>query len=77
MRAESGSELRIAGETVIDSARVTSTHAVPGRIALCKGWHSIRLRFLEYGFNNGLTLRWEGPGQTLSQLAGARLGHIP
>jgi len=75
MRAESGSELRIAGETIIDSRRSASTHSIPGHIALRRGWHPLHLRFIEYGHNDGLVLDWEGPGQTRTPVGAEQLGH--
>ena len=54
-----------------------SAHGVSGRVALRKGWHPIRLRFLEYGHNDGLVLKWEGPGQALSLVTPEQLGHVP
>ena len=77
MRAESGSELRLADEVVIDSRRVNSANAVTGMVALRRGWHSIRLRFLEYGYNDGLTLNWSGPGVDKAPLAPEQLAHLP
>ena len=69
MRAESGSELRVAGEVVVDSQRVNSANSVAGTVALRRGWHPIRLRFLEYGYNDGLTLTWSGPGVKRENIA--------
>ncbi len=77
MRAESGSELRIAGEVVVDSRRVSSADSVTGMVALRKGWHPIRLRFLEYGHNDGLALTWSGPGVNKAQIEPNQLAHLP
>ena len=77
MRAESGSELRVAGEVVIDSRRVSSGKSVTGMVALRQGWHPIRLRFMEYGFNDGLALTWSGPGVDRTQITPEQLGHLP
>ena len=76
VRAESGSELRVAGEIVVDSKRVTSSHSVLGHVALRKGWHPIRLRFREYAYNDGLDLKWAGPGTVPTTLAPEQLGHV-
>jgi hexosaminidase len=75
MRAESGSELRIAGEVVVDSQRVNSANSVTGAVALRQGWHPIRLRFLEYGHNDGLSLTWSGPSAKQKEIATDQLGH--
>ena len=77
MRAESGSELQVAGEVVIDSARVNSANAIAGMVALRQGWHPIRLRFIEYGYNDGLSLTWSGPGVNKSPVTAEQLGHLP
>ena len=77
MRAESGSELRVAGEIVIDSRRVSSANSTAGVVALRQGWHPIRLRFIEYGYNDGLSLTWSGPGVDKAQIAPEQLGHLP
>ena len=76
MRAESGSELRVAGDVVIDSRRVNSATAVTGVVALRQGWHPIRLRFLEYGYNDGLTLTWSGPAFERAAITADQLGHL-
>jgi len=77
LRAESGSELRVAGEVVVDSRRVNSGDPVTGMAALRRGWHPIRLRFVEYGYNDGLRLTWSGPGVEKSQIAPDQLAHLP
>lgn len=77
MRAESGSELQVAGEVVVDPGRVNSSTPVLGTVALKKGWHPIRLRFLEYGYNDGLTLRWSGPGVSDGEITPKMLSHLP
>ena len=76
MRAEAGSELRVAGEVVVDSRQVNSASSVTGVVALRRGWHPIRLRFLEYGYNDGLTLRWSGPGVEKAEIAADQFGHL-
>ena len=75
MRAESGSELRVADEVVVDSRQVSSASTATGVVALRRGWHPIRLRFLEYGYNDGLTLRWSGPGVEKAEVSADQLGH--
>jgi len=77
LRAEGGSDLHVAGESVIDSKRSTSVHSVRGHVALRAGWHPIRLRFREHAYNDGLSIKWEGPGFGLSAIAPANLGHVP
>ena len=77
MRAESGSELRVAGDVVVDSRRVNSANSVTGMVALRRGWHPIRLRFVEYGFNDGLALTWSGPGVDKTQIPPDQLAHLP
>ena len=77
MRAESGCELQVAGEVVIDPGQVNSSTPILGMVALRKGWHPIRLRFLEYGYNDGLTLRWSGPGVSDGEITPEMLGHLP
>jgi hypothetical protein len=77
MRAESGSELRVAGDVVVDSRRVNSANSVTGMVALRCGWHPIRLRFVEYGFNDGLALTWSGPGVDKTQIPPDQLAHLP
>ena len=77
MRTESGSELRVAGDLVVDSRRVNSGNSVRGMVALRRGWHPIRLRFMEHGHNDGLALSWSGPGVDKAQIAPAQLGHLP
>ncbi len=76
MRAEAGSELRVAGDVVVDSRRVNSANSVQGMVALRKGWHPIRLRFLEYGYNDGLSLSWSGPGMAKSPITPEQLAHL-
>lgn len=76
MRAEGGSELRVAGEVLVDARRATSSHRVRGHVALRKGWHPIRLRFREYQYNDGLDLKWDGPGTTVADLSPDQLGHL-
>ena len=76
MRAESGSELRVTGDVVIDSRRVNSATPVTGVVALRQGWHPIRLRFLEYGYNDGLTLKWSGPSFERAAISADQLGHL-
>ena len=77
MRAEAGSELRVAGEVVVDARRVSSANSATGVVALRSGWHPIRLRFMEYGYNDGLTLTWSGPGVERAKIAAEQLGHLP
>jgi hypothetical protein len=77
MRAESGSELRVAGDVVIDPRRVSSANTTTGMVALRKGWHPIRLRFIEYEYNDGLSLTWSGPGVDKTPIAPEQLGHLP
>ncbi len=77
MHAESGSELRVAGDVVIDSRRANSSNAVTGMVALRRGWHPIRLRFIEYGYHDGLALAWSGPGVKKARIAPDQLGHLP
>ncbi|MBT3377201.1 MAG: DUF4838 domain-containing protein [Lentisphaerae bacterium] len=75
-RAEGGSELRVAGETIVDARRAGAAHAVQGHVGLRKGWHPLWVRFREFGYNDGLDLRWSGPGTAVSKLAPGQLGHI-
>jgi len=77
LRAEGGSELRVAGETIIDSKRATSSHSVRGHVALRKGWHPIRLRFREHQHNDGLDLKWDGPSVNMAHVSPEQLGHLP
>ena len=76
MKAESGSDLRVAGETVIDPKRSTSSHSVRGHVALRQGWHPIALRFREHSYNDGLVLKWQGPGVDVTRMAPGHLGHV-
>lgn len=75
LKAERGSELQVAGETIVDSTRATSSHPVLGHVALRKGWHPIQLRFREHAYNDGLVLKWAGPGTALRELAPEQVGH--
>ena len=77
MKAESGSELRVAGDVIVDPKRATSSHRVRGHVALRKGWHPIRLRFREHQYNDGLVLRWDGPGVSMAPVSPDQLGHLP
>ena len=77
VRAESGSELRVAGDLVIDSRSVNSGNSVRGMVALRRGWHPIQLRFMEYRHNDGLALSWSGPGVDKAPIAPDQLGHLP
>lgn len=77
MKAEGGSDLRVAGETVIDAKRCTSSHSVQGHVALRRGWHPIAVRFREHAYNDGLILKWQGPGIDTTSIAPAHLGHVP
>ncbi|NQT12762.1 MAG: DUF4838 domain-containing protein, partial [Planctomycetes bacterium] len=76
MRAEAGSELRVAGEVVVDAHRANSAKSVPGMVAMRRGWHPIRLRFLEYGYNDGLQLTWSGPGVDKATIDADQLGRL-
>jgi hypothetical protein len=77
LRAEGGSYLQIAGDTVVDASRTTAVHPVLGYIALRQGWHPIRLRFREHAYNDGLYLTWEGPGLERTEILPDRLAHLP
>ena len=77
LKAERGSELRVAGDVLIDSKRTSSAHLVRGHVALRKGWHPIRLRFREHQHNDGLVLKWDGPSAKMASPSPDQLGHLP
>lgn len=71
--SDDGSELRIAGQTVVDNGGVHGLRRVSGEITLPKGIYPIEIRYFQVGGYNILETFWTPPGQPEQPLPDAVL----
>jgi hypothetical protein len=75
MRSDDASALYVHDALVVDHGDGASWEWWDGRLALCAGWHPLRIEFLQIDGEDRLQLRWSGPGIPEGNIPAAVLGH--
>jgi hypothetical protein len=72
-RSDDGSTLDIAGTRVVDNGGYHAARTASGRITLERGFHTIRLRYIQGSGSYSLNVRWTPPGREESAIPPAVL----
>ena len=72
-RSDDGSTLDVGGQRVVDNGGYHAPRTASGRIVLGRGFHPIRLRFIQGSGSYALNVRWTPPGLTESAIPPAML----
>ena len=73
--SDDGSKLYIGDHLVVDNDDFHAMKERSGQIALAAGWHPITVTFFEGTINEGLIVRYQGPGVLKQEIPASRLFH--
>jgi hypothetical protein len=72
-RSDDGSTLDVAGTRVVDNGGYHAARTATGRMTLSRGFHPIRLRFIQGNGSYSLSVRWTPPGGSESEIPPSQL----
>lgn len=67
-RSDDGSTLDVAGQRVVDNGGYHAPRTASGRITLARGFHPLRLRFIQGSGSYSLSVLWTPPGGSESAI---------
>jgi hypothetical protein len=75
LTSDDGSRLSVGDRMVVDNDGLHARRQESGQVALCEGWHPLRVEFFERGGAASLTVEMEGPGMERQEVPAEHLYH--